>query len=481
MTITLPTRPSHDPAPPGRRSLRPLLTRLHFYAGVFVGPFILVAAISGLLYAATPQLEKAVYDHELTTDARGPALPLEEQIAAARTVEPDLPVHAVRPAVEPGRTTRVLFDDGRTDTSRTLAVFVDPVEGDVHGELTSYGTSGSLPIQTLIDELHRNLHLGEPGRIYSELAASWLWVIALAGLALWWTGPKRRRRLRPSNRGSARQRTLSWHGALGTWLLVGLLALSATGLTWSTYAGANVTELRAALDWTTPAVASDGGGHAGHAGHAGHGDRSQPGHNEDDMAGVAGMDMDAKADAGPDGPGVGYQAAWQAARADGLTAQAEITPPSGSSGTYVVTEIDRSWPVHQDAAAIDPHTGGVTDVERFDEWPLMAKLASWGVAIHMGLLFGVVNQVALVLLALGLITMIVWGYRMWWLRRPTRGGWPAPPARGAWRSLPRWAWLPVLAVAGLVGWCLPVLGVSLIAFLVVDLVHGVLARRRSVS
>jgi hypothetical protein len=31
--------------------LRPLLLRLHFYAGVLVGPFILTAAITGLLYA----------------------------------------------------------------------------------------------------------------------------------------------------------------------------------------------------------------------------------------------------------------------------------------------------------------------------------------------------------------------------------------------------------------------------------------------
>lgn len=30
-----------------RRGLRPLLLRLHFYAGVFVGPFILIAAITG--------------------------------------------------------------------------------------------------------------------------------------------------------------------------------------------------------------------------------------------------------------------------------------------------------------------------------------------------------------------------------------------------------------------------------------------------
>ena len=33
-----------------------------------------------------------------------------------------------------------------------------------------------------------------------------------------------------------------------------MLFLSATGLTWSQFAGANVTDLRTNLDWTTPSV-----------------------------------------------------------------------------------------------------------------------------------------------------------------------------------------------------------------------------------
>jgi hypothetical protein len=34
--------------------LRPLLLRVHFYAGLFVGPFLLLAAVTGLLYTTTP-------------------------------------------------------------------------------------------------------------------------------------------------------------------------------------------------------------------------------------------------------------------------------------------------------------------------------------------------------------------------------------------------------------------------------------------
>lgn len=43
-----------------------LLRRLHFYVGLFVGPFIFFAALTGTLYVATPQLENALYRHRST-------------------------------------------------------------------------------------------------------------------------------------------------------------------------------------------------------------------------------------------------------------------------------------------------------------------------------------------------------------------------------------------------------------------------------
>ncbi|WP_051218484.1 PepSY-associated TM helix domain-containing protein [Nocardioides insulae] len=473
--------PGSDPpdAPSGRpRSLRPLLSRLHFYAGVLVAPFLLVAAASGFLYAATPQIEQLVYADELQAATSGPPISLDDQIAAARAVEPDLPIAAVRPAPEDGDTTRVLFDMGQSAESRHLAVFVDPASGETQGELTVYGTSGSLPLRTWVDELHRSLHLGSVGRVYSELAASWLWVIALAGVALWWTSPRRkerageraRARLLPTRSGSPRRRTLSWHGAVGTWVVLGFLMLSATGLTWSQFAGANVTELRTALNWSTPAVTADLESDVPVDEHAGH-----AGHDMSDMDGMEGMEMPPE-----DSPGVGYQTAWDAARTEGLTADAEITPPAGATGTYVVTEIHRAWPTQVDAAAVDPASGEVVDVVRFDDYPFMAKLARWGIDLHMGTLFGVWNQLGLMLLAGALVTMIVWGYRMWWLRRPTGSRRPGtPPLREAWRAASPLQLTLFAAGTLVIAWFMPVLGVSLLLFLALDQILGANQRARA--
>jgi uncharacterized iron-regulated membrane protein len=108
-------------------------------------------------------------------------------------------------------------------------------------------------------------------------------------------------------------------------------------------------------------------------------------------------------------------------------------------------------------------------------------LTNWAIDAHMGVLFGIVNQALLALTAIGLIAVIVWGYRMWWQRRPTRGtAWATgrPPLRGVVRQLSPLAVVSVLAVAVGISWFLPLFGLSLLAFLLADVgVAGVKARR----
>lgn len=89
----------------------------------------------------------------------------------------------------------------------------------------------------------------------------------------------------------------------------------------------------------------------------------------------------------------------------------------------------------------------------------------------MGVLFGIANQIVLALTMIGLISVIVRGYRMWWQRRPTRGSaWAVgrPPLRGALRQLPPWVCVTIVVAAAVIGWALPLFGLSLVAFLMVD-------------
>ncbi len=296
-------------------------------------------------------------------------------------------------------------------------------------------------------------------------------MIAAGGLLLWFT----RRRAQRAVRGTTgRRRALGLHGTVGAWVAVGLIFLSATGLTWSTYAGQNVTELRTSLGQLTPEVdagAAAGGEHAEHGGHAGHG--ADGGDGGDGSGHVHDHGVD-----GSTPGGIDLDTALAAARSEGLTNPVEILPPADASSAYVVRQIQRSWPEKQDAVAVDPSSGVVTDVVRFEDFPVLAKLSRWGIDLHTGILFGLPNQILLGSLALSLMFLIVWGYRLWWLRgRGSAFGRPLP--RGAWRAVPLSLGLPLLAVVALVGWFVPLLGLSLLAFLAVDIVLGALARRRA--
>ncbi|MWP01248.1 PepSY domain-containing protein [Escherichia coli] len=426
-----------------------LLRRLHFYVGLFVGPFIFFAALTGTLYVATPQLENALYRHALHMNSVGELQPLAEQIAVAeKTVGSDLRLHAVRPGLAEGETTRVMFADPSLGPSEHRTIFVDPISLAVLGDMTVYGTSGILPLRQTIDYLHTSLMLGDVGRLYSELAASWMWVAALGGIALWfYTRPKRR----INNSFQNRRRV---HVALGWTLLGGMLLFSATGLTWSQWAGGNVDKLRAEMNWLTPQVNTMLSGtpmvmdeHAEHRGH--HGGMIVP-----EMA----MDL------------TQFDGVLSAARKAGIDAnKLEIRPASTSDRAWTVTEIDRSWPTQVDAVAVDPNTMQVMDRTRFEDFPLMAKLTRWGVDFHMGILFGLVNQLLLVAFGLALCVLIIWGYRMWWMRRPARSAAnPVQTLCQSWLALSFWGRVVTIVVSALLGLALPVMGVSLALFIFVD-------------
>lgn len=431
-----------------------MLKRLHFYIGLFVGPFLFVAALSGVLYALTPQIESRLYDHALHTDSQGPRLSLAQQVTLAQQqAGPNLTVAALRPAPSDGHTTRVMFSSPELGPSESRALFVDPVSGDIRGDMTVYGTSGVLPLRTWIDQFHRGLLLGDLGRIYSELAASWLWVAALGGVVLW----AARRRQSSGRRGTLR----ALHSSLGLWLLLGLLFFSATGLTWSQYAGSNIGILRGWYGWSTPVVST-----------------ALQTRSEMHMNMPADMPMDEHAEHHMHMPATeaGAKAADPAlfdavvatARLANLqSSRLEIRPALAKDKAWVVNEIDRSWPTHVDSVSIDPGTLEVIDKVEFAQYSLPAKLTRWGIDAHMGALFGLANQLVLVVFASGLLVMVVMGYLMWWRRRPSLS--VQPTMYQAWRELGRTAQSGVLVSGIVLGICLPVLGWSLLALVLGDL------------
>ncbi len=471
--------PRHDTA--DRLQTRRLIHRLHFFAGIICAPLILFAALTGLAYAFSPTIEQVTNQDMLTASesgerADGSTVPVSRLVETARNRHPDLTLAGIRLG-DADQTTRVLFSDPDLPESTVRAVFMDPYTGEVKGDTTQYGSSAALPLRQWISQGHRMAWLGEPGRLYSETAASWLGVLAVGGLVLLWSRQRGSARIRGMLRtgGSGRVRTVRRHGATGTVIAVGLVFLTVTGLTWSSVAGDNIGEVRANLHWGTPSVSSelpgatvstmsasgDTGAHQSHEGHEGHG--GTPGHGTSGGGGrVSGLNA-----------GSIDRVAATARRE--LRTPVTITPPAAEGQAWTAAENRAAYRLSNDSVAVDWATGAVTGRSDFADWPLAARATAWLIQLHMGTLFGLPNQIALGLLAVGVIAMVCRGYAMWWMRRPT-GSLAAAPRRARWSRPTRGTVILVLALAAY-GCLAPVFGVTCLAFIAASAVWSLFRRR----
>lgn len=437
-----------------RHSWRPLLVRIHFYAGVLVGPFVAVLLLTGMAYALTPQLDRVFYAEQLSVDPAGRTpLPLTRVVATAEGEAAGLRMVALRLPSGPDGTVRVEFaDPALGDPMAVRTVYVDPYTATSRGQLVT--RHGSTPLTSWIGQLHGDLHLGEPGRLYAELATVWLLVLLLGGLLLWWERVRRHHRgavaagralflVRRSDHGL--HRSIAWHSVLGSWVLPVGLVMAFSGVMIASYSGPRWSALMSGLQSAQPRIEARLPGPSG-AGHSA----------------TAGIDVD------------GVRAAAATA---GITEDVRLTPPTRPGTGWVASENRSVWPVAADQAVIDPGSGEVVRTIRFEQWPVLAKVYRLALWFHFGRLFGPLTQVLLLVGCLALLVSTVWGYRMWWQRRPHLPGFRMgrPPRRGAWRSVSRPALVLGLVVAPLVLWGLPVLAVSAVGFVLLD---GLIGRYR---
>ncbi|KAA8721448.1 PepSY domain-containing protein [Corynebacterium flavescens] len=436
-------------------------------------PLLFLAALTGLFYAVTPTAEAWVYRDAMHANPGIPAQSLESQAEVAQALHPELAISGMQVSDDESTTTRVLFTDPAfPGSSYKRAVFVDPGSLEIRGDLVQYGSSQALPLRTWISEGHRSLWMGEPGRVYSETAASWLGAITLAGAWVWWS---RRRRLAASARTrkpGARRRLEKLHSRLGLWLLPGFLFLTVTGLTWSMVAGATIGDLRAELNWLEPKPATslsasstsvlnnDHSEHTAHAEHSGHGAHEE--HSNHSLhEGHAAHDIVASQSSAV------VDTVVHAARAEGLSGLLDVTVPAGSNSAWVVKEARQPWTFSNDAVSIDGSTGAVVDKVEADQWPIAARLSNWMIQLHMGMLFGWINQLALAMVAAGLLDIICLGYRMWWMRGRDKGFGSLPTA-GQWKKASPLARTVVVILLIAYSLLAPLFGLSLLAFVLID-------------
>ncbi|CAB3684696.1 PepSY-associated TM helix domain-containing protein [Paraburkholderia rhynchosiae] len=442
------------------------LWRWHFYAGLFVMPFLIVLAITGTLYCFQPQIEPLLYRELLVVQPQATPRTTEDVLLsqARSAMPPNATAVAASIMNAPESSAEFIF---RLADGEKQSVYLNPYSGEVLGTLSV--DDRFMQVDRM---LHRKLLLGKPGELLMELAACWTLVMIGTGVALWW--PRGASTVRDAlvPRFTLKGRSL-WknvHAVLGIWLALGALAFVLTGLPWSGSWGKQFKALATSVNLGAPAGTWGGlplrsalpahAQHAEHGEHAAHTD-SMPGMTMDDLPlpqtpwAVGNSPVPASADPQAASPLPLGRIVAQAASL-GVTSGYNVALPTSATGVYTVSYFPAD-PQLERTIYIDQYSGAVLKDIRYADYGAVSKAVSYGTSLHMGRYFGLANQILCAAISLGLAIMAATGFVMWWKRRPQRSlGAPsreraAPPMRG---------WKTGLILLGIV---FPLMGATLLA------------------
>jgi uncharacterized iron-regulated membrane protein len=458
-----------------------LLWRWHFYAGLFVMPFLIVLAITGTLYCFQPQIEPLLYPERLLVKDTGqPRMRYDTLLARAQKVAPAgaIPV-TVNVDTRPTRSAEFIFT---LPAGGSESIYVNPYDGIVLGSLSVENR-----IMQQIRMVHRALLLGKTGEWVMELAGCWTLVMLGTGVALWWPRrPSRAMVLYPKRTASGRVWWKQLHAAAGIWLVVGALAFVLTGLPWSSTWGAwfksVVTDVGAGYPvnaWSAVTVHSSlSTGEPGDEPGAGKAART-PAVSSNAMPGMVMDDLPVKQvpwavgltsvppepDPAAGRPTLPVDDVIAIAASKGVETGYQLVLPEGPRGVFTVSYFADD-PQDERTLHIDRYSGRVLEDIDFHRYGIAAQAVSYGTNLHMGRYFGLANQILCALISMGLVLLAGSGFWMWIKRRPAgKLGAPSRPL-----SIPVMrGWVAGLALLGVI---FPLLGMTLAAVWMLDQTWG---------
>lgn len=384
--------------------------RWHFYAGLYVAPFLIMLAVTGLIMLWSAVLVGRDGEKAFTvTPAASQVLVSQQAEAALAAVPGSSLVQYIAPRTPEGA---AVFRVAAGEASSMVAV--DPYTGQALG---SWERRNGL--YDLADMIHGTLLIGDIGDRLIEIAAGFGVVLIITGLYLWWPrdGKGFASVLVPQL--SARGRALwkSLHRTVGFYAAIILLVFLVSGLTWAGIWGEKFTQA-----WSTfPAAKWDNVplSDATHASMNHGGIKEVPWTLEQtpmpasgSQAGVAGL---------PEGQAVDLDGVVAFARAIGFDGRFQLSLPADGTGVWSISRDtmsnDSGNPISDRTVHIDRYTGKVLADVGFADYGAAGKAMAVGIAFHEGDM-GLWNVALVTLFCLSVIFLSVSGIVMWWMRRP---------------------------------------------------------------
>ncbi|MBV7408339.1 PepSY domain-containing protein [Maritimibacter sp. DP1N21-5] len=422
--------------------------RWHFWAGLYVIPFLVMLALTGLCMFWVSAITEINGERGYVTPGETP-VPLSQLTAAAESAVPGGQAGQYIAPMGPDRV--AVFRINAGEASQT--VVINPYTAEV---IETFPWDAGL--YNLANNIHGTLLIGDTGDRLIEVAASLAVLLVLSGLYLHWPRKSRGTSLRsmlvPDV--TARRRALwkSLHGVLGTWMSVVMLVFLVSGLSWTGIWGGKMVQA-----WNT-FPAEKWGAPLSDATHAemNHGPADEvpwtleqtPMPQSGSLAGQSAVAMPVTVD------GVAAFAGTL-----GFPGRFQISFPADETGVWTISHDSMSNDGHNPAADrtlhIDRYSGNVLADVPYADYSPYAKMMAWGIAFHEGDL-GLWNLALNTLFCLSMIFIPVSGLVMWWKRRPKAARRVAAPPKVEGRL-----WVPGVVVLGLTALAFPLAAVALVA------------------
>ena len=440
--------------------------RWHFYAGLFVVPFMLVLGATGIIYLFKPQLDNAMYHNLLFVQPGGSMLPYAEQVQTAQAAYPDATVTKFIPNPAGDRSAEVFLSE---PTGQKLEVFVDPYAGNVLGVRDEERN-----LQAIARKIHGDLLIGNWGDYLIELAACWALVLLISGVFMWF--PRRKLSIMGTfiPRLWSENKRIFWrdlHAVPGFYgvLLIGFLIL--TGLPWTGFWGDTFAQVWGRFPdkmWDnvpqstvlTGSLNDRGDLFVPWAAERMPVPLSSPPLTSQENGELAVLVVDGNGAAS--GGSAVFNKVVDLAIAQGAPPGFNIAFPEDETGVYTASAFPDD-PKQEVTMHMDQYSGELLASVGWPDYGLVPKAVEMGISVHMGKYFGLANQLVMLFAALVTILLSITGTVLWWRRRPQGAGLlgaPPIPLQQQWR-------LPLLVVAVL-GFLFPLVGLSLIVVLSFD-------------
>jgi uncharacterized iron-regulated membrane protein len=431
--------------------------RWHFYAGIYVIPFLIMLSLTGLVILYKNQIEAAQYRDKIFVTPGSQVTSPEVQLQAVRTAYPDATVSEYIPAKAVNRSNQFSVV---TTNEKELTVFVNPYSAEVLGEVDKATTWNNLA-----NTIHGTFLLGDSGDRLIEIAAGLAIMLVITGLYLWW--PRNKQGLYGTliPRFSQGKR-VAWrdlHSSVGFYIAIGLVFFLVSGMAWTGVWGEKYVQAwnsYPAEKWNNVPLSDDTHESMNHASleEVPWNLEQTPLPNSGSMTGADGI---------PTGISVNLDSVSKYAKDNGFIGF-RIALPKDATGVYTlsadtssgdITDARKDRTIH-----LDQYTGKKLADIGWQDYSLVAKGMAAGIALHQGDM-GWWNKILNTVFCLAVLFISLSGVVMWWLRRPAGVFRLAAPPMP--KHMPLWK--GALLIMLVISLAFPLVGITLIAVLALDL------------